>query len=771
MKIICLLTFLFVFAQPIIGQNTVTQTIRGTVIDKESKIHLPGVNILIEGTDPKIGVATDEDGKFKIEKVPVGQYTIQISFVGYETQVLPNVEVTSGKEVVLSLVITEAAATLETIVIKAGDTQGETLNEFSVVSGRSFSIDESKKYAGTFNDPSRMVTTFAGVQGGGGADDVNNDIVIRGNSPRGLLWRVEGVEVPSPNHFTDQGASSGSVSILSSNMLATSDFFTGAFPANYGNALSGVFDMKLRNGNNEKREYAVRAGVIGLDASAEGPFKKGYNGSYLVNYRYSTLSILNDLGIKLVDNALPIFQDLSFKLFLPTSKRSSFSVFGMGGLSNESEYTEGIQQNGTFGKLFTEKFNSDLGILGLNHQYIINDKINIESILSFSASRIGFQREVPFNGANILVNNEDFGENTGRFSFALNQKIDARNYVQSGIIYSHLGYDVLSQFYSNNTGGLADEINDRGNTGVIQAYSTWKRRIGSELTLNIGLHFMNFLLNGNNSIEPRAGIKWALAKGHSLGVGAGLHSRREGVETYLSRQLVNGNIEQSNKNLNFAKAIHYIVGYDWFITPALHFKAELYYQDIFNVPVVDNSSSSTINLRKGFNSITFINSGTGNNHGIELTLEKFLGNSYYFATNISLFKSTYKGGDKVERNTAYNSNFLFNALAGKDFQLNKAAKFNVNIRGVYTGGQRYIPIDLAQSIAQNQAVYLADRAYQDQLPNYFRADFQASYSFNRTNRSYEIRLEIQNITDRAKQQIKQRSRGQILPVVSVQVKF
>ena len=132
-------------------------------------------------------------------------------------------------------------------------------------------MKKRKRYAGAIDDPARMVSAFAGVNGNAEGD---NDIVVRGNSPRGILWRLEGVEIPNPNHFASEGATGGPINALNSNMLGNSDFYTGAFAPEYGNALSGVFDMKLRNGNNEQREYSATLSVLGTDLTAEGPFKE-----------------------------------------------------------------------------------------------------------------------------------------------------------------------------------------------------------------------------------------------------------------------------------------------------------------------------------------------------------------------------------------------------------------------------------------------------------------------------------------------------------------
>lgn len=304
-----------------------TQTVRGIIVDKISQSPLPGVVVVLVNSNPLIGTSTDEEGRFKLTQVPVGKQTLKVSFIGYKENVMQNLSVNAGKELVLNVSLEEDIKSMSEVVVTAKVEKNKPLNDMSMVSTRAFSVEETQKFAAAVNDPARMATSFAGVVNG---SDGGNMISIRGNSPNGLLWRMEGVEIPNPNHFSNVGTSGGGIAIISSQLLSNSDFSTGAFASEYGNALSGVFDLKLRKGNNQKREYTFQAGVLGVDVSTEGPFKKGYDGSYLVNYRYSTLGLLSKMGVPIGD-ATTTFQDLSFNVSLPTKKLGTFGVFGFGG--------------------------------------------------------------------------------------------------------------------------------------------------------------------------------------------------------------------------------------------------------------------------------------------------------------------------------------------------------------------------------------------------------------------------------------------------------
>ncbi|MEM8888859.1 MAG: carboxypeptidase-like regulatory domain-containing protein, partial [Bacteroidota bacterium] len=271
------------------------QNIRGKVLDADAQTPIAFASIKLKDSQPLIGTNSDEKGSFRLKGVPLGRHTLIVTYIGYEPLVLPNVEVTAGKEVVLELQMTERVETLDAVTITDAQSKANSINEFSTLSARTLTIEEASRYAASIADPARQAQNFAGVANAG--DDIYNDIVIRGNSPRGLLWRLEGIEILNPNHFASLGSSGGAVSMLSSNVLRASDFFTGAFPAEYGNALSGVFDLRFRTGNNEKREMTFGAGFMGLEFAGEGPFRKDSDASYLFNYRYSTLSILNHLGV------------------------------------------------------------------------------------------------------------------------------------------------------------------------------------------------------------------------------------------------------------------------------------------------------------------------------------------------------------------------------------------------------------------------------------------------------------------------------------------
>ena len=328
-QIILFSFFLLLLSYPGFGKE-LSQTVRGTLTDADSQVPLIGATVAVSGSTPLKGTTTDGNGSFRLDHIPAGRITLQLSYLGYEPKAIPEIVVNSGKEVVLHLTMQESAVKMAEIVVTANQAKGQALNEMALTSARSISPEETSRYAGGFNDPSLIMSNFTGVANN---PNGNNDIIVRGNSPKYIQWRLEGIQITNPNHFADQGGIGGGLSTLNNNILSTSDFYTGAFSPEYGDVLSGVYDVKLRAGNNEKFESVLGVGVLGTDLTLEGPFKKGYGGSFLMNYRYSTITLLTDLGLTGVQGS-PSFQDAAFKIVLPTKKAGTFSFFGLGGASS-----------------------------------------------------------------------------------------------------------------------------------------------------------------------------------------------------------------------------------------------------------------------------------------------------------------------------------------------------------------------------------------------------------------------------------------------------
>jgi hypothetical protein len=733
------------------------QTVRGKITDKDSKQAIPFANILLKDSNPPIGTTSDENGKFTLNDVPIGKQTLVLSCLGYETFTLPNINVTAGKEVVLEINLVESFAALDEVVIVAEKRKEITVNEFVTISARSLNPEQAKLYAASLGDPARQVQNFAGVTGGG--DDLNNEIVIRANSPNTLLWRLEGVEVPNPNHFTR--LTGGSVSMLSANVLAKTDFFTSAFPAEYGNGIAGVFDLRFRKGNNQKRETTIDVGVLGLGFSTEGYFSEKSKASYLVNYRYSTLGILEKLGLNLTEGFNPTFQDLNYNIILPTTKFGTFNLYGLLGknASNSSETeNEDIDENPSTDN-FTNKTKSDEStfITGLGHRVFIKDQTYLKTNITYSSNDAKKNDVLQNSGVVGPLESELFDSKSEAFRLSsfINHKFNSKHTLRSGFTLSHLKEkNTLSFTDKNDDGTLStskDEIN--GTANVFQSYVQWKYRMTENFTLNSGLHFLHFGKTNSSAIEPRLGLNYKLNNVHSLSFGAGLHSRAEQLPLYLTKDATNTNF--LNTNLKLSKALHYVVGYNWRINKNTHFKAEAYYQNLFDIPV-DNSGETGYNAINAQSFDIFeiaetplTNDGKGRNYGLEFTLERFLNKGFYYLSTLSLYDSKYKVGNGNYLNTRFNGNYVFNLLSGKDFAVGTKGNktFGINAKFVLAGGQRFTGIDEAASIAGQTEVF-STTPFKEKVKAYYRFDLGINYQWNKTKTTHNLSLNIQNITSR-----------------------
>lgn len=750
-KNLLVLSLQLLFVASLSAQNF-TQNIRGTIVDKVSQMPLPGANLVVLNTDPLLGATTDVDGNFRLQNIPIGTYTIRVSFMGYKEFFVQNLRVNSGKEVVLSIVLEEDITQMEEIIVLASDIEkNKPINDMAVVSARTFSVEETQKYAAAVNDPARMVASYAGVVQ---TQDGNNNISIRGNSPFGLLWRMEGVDIPNPNHFSDVASSGGGISILSSQLLTNSDFMTGAFPAEYGNALSGVFDLNLRKGNNENREYTFQAGFLGVDFAAEGPFSKNYNGSYLINYRYSTLSVLDLIGVPLGD-AVTNFQDLSFNFSLPTKKAGMFSVFGFGGLSDQQ--SEAVRDSLEWESEYERNdwiYRSNRGVVGLKHSLTLNPDTYLQSSVVVSTTGNGYEEEKLDDDYNLVPEYfQDYKVGKLLISSVINNKLSAKSHLRSGIYFNSITFDLKERYRDDDTDEMVTHINSTGNAQTIQVFSQLNYRFTEKLTLNAGVHFLQLLYNNTKSIEPRASLRYAVNDIQAFSFGYGLHSQIQPIGVYFAEeQLPDNSIILSNKDLDLTRAHHFVLGYDRSINKNLRIKAETYYQHLFDIPISPDPDNTLalINVEYGYVTEPLVNEGIGRNYGVELSLEHFLHRNFYFLFSSSLYDSKYRAADKVWRNTRYNGNYAFSFTGGKEFLKIKKSKqrtFGINIKALYTGSLRDTPIDYEASVAKGETVYDEKSAYSERLPDYFRTDIRFSWRINKKKTTSTFALDIQNVTN------------------------
>jgi len=750
------------FAQP-------SQNVRGKVVDLETNHPLYGVKIKIFTSDSirKLHALTNEFGEFTILNVPVGKYDLVAQLMTYDSKKV-TIEVNSGKETIVNMGIQESFTEIDEVVVSARK-KGDVINEMATISAQQFSVEETNRYPGSRADPARMASNFAGVQG---ADDSRNDIIIRGNSPLGVVWKVEGVDIPNPSHFAIAGSSGGPLSVLNNKILGNSDFFMSAFPAEYGNSVSGIFDLKLRNGNNENHEFTGQFGLLGTELVAEGPINKSKKSSYLVMGRYSTLSMFQALGIKIGTDAIPVYGDGAFKLNWALKKGGSLSLFAIGGkskidilVSKQTEVSDELYGEGDR----DQHFGTSMVTGGLIYKKSLNEKTFVSSTLALSRDVSQSNHEYLIRKVDTLNGVEKiqvisthplmgYYFKTTKLSYylAVSHKLNRRNLIKFGInldgIYLNQKDSVLNQD-SLNVGNYSSFVNRwdyKGTSLLIQPFIQWKYRITENMDFTAGLHAQYYSLSNSISpVEPRVGWKYRMRKAQSISAGAGLHSQMQPLYSYNYHLPNSAANKPHNQKMDFTKSIHSAFGYEKSFSRSFNVKSEVYYQYLYNIPVeIHPSSFSLVNMGGGFQRFfpdTLENTGTGYNYGLEVTIQKFFDKSFFFLFSGTIYNSKYSGSDKVVRNTSYNGDFVTNLLAGKEFYLNEKNSITLGLKISYAGGKRYGYVDLARTQAAEELIFKDSLFNSRQFREYFRLDAKINWKKNAKRVTHEIGLDLVNV--------------------------
>lgn len=775
------------------GQNR-SSVIRGTIIDQDTRQPLPGATVLVQGLS--LGANTDENGKYRITNVPVGRHVVEVRYIGYAHFVSEPQVINSAKETVLDIEMVEEVVTSDMVEITVSRE-----NPDAPVSLTKIDVEHSAYKPGAISDPGRMMMAEAGVSQ---PQDNNSDIVIRGNSPAGLLWRLEGIDIPNPNHFARKGSSGGGITIFSAQVLGESSFSTGAFNADYGNALAGAFDMKFRKGNTENREYRFKAGLLGLDFATEGPISNGRS-SYLINYRYSTLGILNDLGFRLVGKRIDNnFQDLSFNVYLPTKNdKGVFTLFGIGGLSEE--LWDPVKDSVFYANRdyrTTTDFTTNMGATGLTYTHFLSDKSYLKWVVAAVGSRVVDNDDtlnlstvnyaLPNDESAIVgvpedsVKKEDYRDY--RFSTHLfyNNKINQKVNFRAGLIASHIQFAFDHRELRGDV--FQSVVQGQGSSQLLQGYSRVRYDASHRLTLNAGLHALFLVLNQTYSIEPRLSMSYVLTENDRISVAYGLHGQALQLGNYFTQT----DAGMPNQDLEMTQAHHAVVGYEHSFTQAFRLKVEGYYQYLFNLPVVNDPTRSymLLNERDGYAREALVSEGTGRNYGVDMSVRQAFARGSFLLLAGSVYKSEYMTlfPDRWF-STRFDSRYNLSLMGGKEWYFGKEGQSSLQIsgRGIFNGGLRYSPIDReASAIAAETSigqtyVPIDAEAWTEKVGDYYRLDLRIAYRINGNKAAHLISIDAQNATnhlnrrepiyDPISNNLTFRSQSGLIPVISYQIDF
>ena len=731
------------------AQNTtIGQTVRGQVCDVASGEPMIGVTITVEnGTT--MATVSDLDGNFEIKNVPVGRHSVRASYIGYEPVLLKEQLVSSGKELVLTLRMCESVSELGEVVVKPRVNKQQPLNEMAQVGARMFSVEEASRYAGGMADPARTASMFAGVATGG----ATNGISIHGNSPQMLQWRVEGVEVPNPNHFAEITEAGGGVfTSLNGTVLANSDFLTGAMPAEFGNALSGAFDMKMRVGNNTKYEHAVQVGTLGVDFASEGPLGKNTKASYLVNYRYSFLEIAKKLHAINMEHETLDYQDLSFKLNMPTSNAGTFAVWFTGLIDNYESKAPDPSEWETLWDSNDSWSRQRSCALGLNHTYRFKTGGTLHSSLAFT----GAYRKLGVDDYDELMNlmpdmlGRNFQWNV-IISTQHQHKFSSRYTMQNGFEHQHLDFNTWMDYIKVVGGPLYRVYESEGNTGLTRLYTNHKVALSSRLSAVAGVNVMWFNLNNQWLVEPRVSVQYKTSPSSTISLAYALNSRKETTDTYfvINSSMVNGQCSMVNQDLGLTRSHHISASFAQRLGENAMLKIEPYWQWLFDVPVEQGTTYSILNHNLFYQDRALVNEGAGRNYGVDLTLERYLKDGFYGMITATLFKSEYRDAQGQWHHTRHDRGYITNILGGKEWMVGKGRKnvFGLNGRLTMMGGDRYTP--MAPGITYDDVAKRPDRAipqdgsapFSQQMNMNVGYAFSVKYTINKRHTSHHFILE------------------------------
>ena len=753
--------FLVAYVTPITSavaqQETKIQSvyrIRGSVRDAVSNVPIVGATVRVNNVDSVIaGAIVSRSGDFRIEKVQIGRYRVEVTMVGYEPYVIPELTVTSGKEVVLSITLQTAYVSKAEVAVVDYRSKDEavTNSEFVAVSGHTFRPEETRLYPGSIGDPARMVQNYAGVLG---ANDARNDIVVRGNSPLGTLYRMEGMNIPNPSHYGALTSGGGVVSMLNNNVLEKSDFLAGAFPAEYGNALSGVFDLRTRRGNDEQFEFVAQMSFSGIEAGVEGPMWEG--SSFVANYRYSTLSAFAALGLDVgVGSAIPVYQDVTFNATteLFGGRLTLFGTLGRSRINFIGDDVDTVRRNAYSEPDRNIRVSYASGWSGISFERSFGFDTYARLLVGGSTTRETYEGDSlnPITRLPYTDEENDFATLRWTTTGFLRHRIGRELVVSGGYFIDGTSYSL----YSVLDRGLVTQYTPVDVTSAmvsIQTYAQAQWRPMDALAINAGINILSSSLGKTTAVEPRAGVVLQLSPVMSLRAGYGAHSQMQNLYVYNVQIRDRG--EETlypNRNLGLTRSQHAVVEWSWFLAEHTRMRLEAYSQWLDDVPVEQTPSSySALNAGADFfptPKAFLVNGGSGRNIGVEFTIERFLREGLYYMLTGSLFSSRYVGSDGIDRNTAFNNGYVVNVLAGYQYRVTPSNSLTISFRLNSSGGRYLTPIDLAASSLAGRVVYDEQRAFSERQSPYFRSDVRIGYQMEFSNSTLEIAIDLMNITN------------------------
>ena len=751
--------------------------IRGRLIDRASKQPLSDGFVELLNFSPQRIVKIDSaTGHFEFKFVPVGRHRLLATADNYEKIYELNINVVAGSEQFLTLQLNEKIEDVKEPFTAAQIGYGTTQFTAQIairqkdpfilmdntIGQQHFDIEQMNNLAGARNDPARMAASFSGISN---ADDTRNDIVVRGASPLGVQWLLEGLPIQNPNHLGLIGTTSGYFPILNINVIGEADFRLGAFSAQYANTSTGIFDIYLRNPETRRLRTTAQIGWNGAELVLQGPlFNK--RSSFIVAGRYSLLPVFNSIGIyDLNAKSTPKIYDINYNFQYVTNKGNEFNLFGFYG--NSALHTKASDED--FLNIFNPAPRANVDwennntVVGLKYRH-------------FFSKHFFWQTTI---GGNIAYNNQEhiyhktthpwtlpyrglyskIYQSTYSISSFVNQKVNTKFSWRSGFMLQHR----VNEFF---------EVQDRfnvapivyydyiGSNQLIHLYLHTNYRLTSNFNFQLGAAALYNNLNQQFVAEPRVNLSWDIGKKHQLDIIYTMQNQEISPRlSYLQLQSFNSTIgavyDTSARNLKMMGNHYFTIDYVYQPKSHLQFKLSPYYKFWYNVPVnaeeATGFSAFNFDSRLPYNLPKFKmeSTGTAENYGIDLIAIHHLNKGFQLNYTVSFFESTYKGSDGIKRDARFDRDWLTRLAASKEWTLNKtkANVFFLSTTFTLAGGERYTPIDIEQSGYFNEEI-LTNQWFENRTDFYMRWDIKTGFRFNGKKVNHYFYIDMTNVLGR-----------------------
>ena len=719
-----------------------TYQIKGTVIDRSTRKPLEFVNILVTGMG--IGASTDRDGNFTITQVPPGIYRLQASALGYKTVLTPEYRVNHITPYV-QIEMEEESALLNEITVTASPFR--RIPE-SPVSLRIIGLQEIEKAPGANRDISRVVRNYPGVAFS--PVGYRNDLIVRGGGPSENRFYLDGVEIPNINHFSTQGASGGPVGLIDADLVRNVRFYSGAFPANRGNALSSILDFSLRDGDMQRNSIKATLGASEVSLSSNGHL--GEKTSYLVSIRQSYLQMLfKILGLPF----LPAYSDASFKIKTRFNPQNELTVLGLGGIDRmklnldidgeDAEYILSYlpkieQETFTAGGVYRHYAGSHVQAVTFSHSYLNNRN------LKYQDNDESRPENLMLNLRSTEQESKLRAENTSSWSvWKVNAGLELN--------YSRYVNKSFQRLYSDRPTVYNYDTNlnlFRWGLFASADYTSPDESFTASLGVRTdGNNYSDKMKELWRQLSPRLSVSYRLAEGLFLSGHMGLYYQ---LPAFTALGFKGNSDRYINKSLDYTSVSQESIGLTWNPNASMELSVEGFYKYYDQMPlsVTDGIPLSCKGNDYGvIGNEPLTSAAKGRSYGIEMMFKWLLTQKLNLSASLTAFKSEFKAGeDEKYIPSAWDNRFILNASGTYNFP----KQWSLGIRVCAIGGSPYTPFDSEKSSlveawdAQGKAYYDYTRYNAERLSAFAQIDVRVDKTFYLKRCMLGFYLDIQNIT-------------------------